>query len=117
MADIITLVVPIHARPACRAEVRRRLIELAARTRREPGNMCYVLHEVRDDADQFIIYEQWCDQAALDFHMEQGYLKDFLACEEGLLAKKIRGIFCREIGLGGRSEGKRNGRLRAARKA
>ena len=95
MNDELTLIVPIHAKTECRERVRGLLLDLAARTRQEAGNSCYALHEVRDDPDQFIIYERWRGQSALDFHMGQTYLVDFLAREEELLSKPIRGMYCR----------------------
>jgi quinol monooxygenase YgiN len=93
----ITLVVPIHAKSELRAEVRRRLVDLAEKTQREKGNICYVLHEVHAEPNHFIIYEKWKNKAALDFHMEQDYLKAFLADEKKILSKRIGGIVCKEI--------------------
>ena len=74
--------------------MRTLLLQLAAETAREEGNICYVVHEVADAPGQFIIYEKWKDRAALDFHMNQPYLVAFLAREEELLSRKIDGKFC-----------------------
>ena len=97
MREAITIVVPIHAKPEMRAVVRARLLDLAAQTHRESGNLCYVVHEVPSDPDQFLIYEKWANQAALDFHMAQGYLRAFLADQPTLLAKEIAGTICHEM--------------------
>jgi quinol monooxygenase YgiN len=93
----ITIVVPIHAKNELRDEVRQRLVDLTGKTRKEAGNICYVLHEVHSEPNHFIIYEQWKNKAALDFHMNQEYLKAFLADEKRLLAKRIAGTVCKEI--------------------
>jgi len=93
----ITLIVPIHAKKEHRDTVRSLLMKLARKTRQEAGNICYTLHELRDDPNQFIIYEKWRGQAALDFHMEQQHLKSFLAREDELLSQKISGTFCSQI--------------------
>ena len=93
----ITIVVPINAKPELRNEVRERLLELTALTNKEAGNICYRLHQAEDDQNKFIIYEKWKDQAALDFHMNQEYLKNFLEESKTLLAEEIRGTICREI--------------------
>jgi len=95
MTQQITIVVPIKAKTEKRAEVRRRLQDLAAQTHREPGNINYILHEVPSQPDLFLIYENWKDQAALDFHMEQDYLKQFLADWPLLLTEEVRGTICR----------------------
>jgi len=93
----ITLIVPIHAKPEHQGQVRERLIHLAAHTTRESGNICYRIHAVKDHPEQFVIYEQWRNQDALDFHMEQEYLKKFLADAEALLSKEVLGTFCFEL--------------------
>ena len=93
----ITIVVPINAKPEFRNEVREKLLELAALTNQEAGNICYRLHQAEVDSNQFVIYEQWKDQAALDFHMNQDYLKNFLEESKTLLSEEIRGTICREI--------------------
>jgi quinol monooxygenase YgiN len=103
MHQPITLIVPIHAKPECRDRVKARLTELAAETRREKGNLFYLLHEVTNQPDRFVIYERWADQAALDFHMRQGYLVRFLADCPELLAEAIAGMNCREIDPGRQS--------------
>ena len=93
----ITIVVPINAKPEFRNEVREKLLELAALTNQEAGNICYRLHQAEGDQNQFVIYEQWKDQSALDFHMNQDYLKNFLTESKTLLAEEISGTICREI--------------------
>lgn len=97
MGEPLTAVVYLHAREEYRDELRRGLIDLAALSRDEPGNLCYVLHDVPDDANQFVIYEQWRDQAALDEHMRQEYLTAFLDACPRLLSREITETECREI--------------------
>jgi quinol monooxygenase YgiN len=98
MREQITLIVPVKAKPETQEIVRNRLIEMAESTREESGNINYIVHELTDDPGSFVIYENWRDQAALDFHMEQVYLKKFLADGEKLLREEIRGTFCRVVG-------------------
>ena len=93
----ITIIVPVNAKPEFKEKVRGKLLELTVLTNQEPGNICYRLHQVEDDSCQFIIYEKWKDQAALDFHMNQDYLKAFLDESNTLLAEEIRGTICRDI--------------------
>ncbi len=93
----ITIVVPIHAKSELRDEVRQRLVALAEKTRKEKGNVCYVLHEVHGEPNHFIIYEKWENKAAFDFHVNQDYFKAFVADEKTVLSKRIAGIVCKEI--------------------
>ena len=92
----ITLFCPIHAAPGKGAELKKALLELAGATRAEAGNICYRLHTT-DDPDEFLIYEQWRDDAALDFHMHTPHLTAFLADEAKLLAGQPAGRFATEI--------------------
>jgi quinol monooxygenase YgiN len=97
MSEQITLIVPIKAKAETVDVVRDRLREMAELTRKEPGNINYIIHELTEEAESFIIYENWRDQAALDFHMDQEYLKKFLADGDTLLAEEIKGTFCKVI--------------------
>lgn len=98
MKKQITLLVPIEAKEDTRDEVRRRLCELAALTRKEPGNINYVVHQRADRPRSFVIYENWRDQEALDFHMAQDYLRAFLADCKTLLAEEVSGTALEIIG-------------------
>jgi quinol monooxygenase YgiN len=95
--DEITIVVPIRAKTEYRQEIREKLLKLTELTIREDGNVCYNLHQADDDPDQFVIYEKWKNQTALDFHMNQEYLKNFLTESKTLLAVDIQGTICRQI--------------------
>ncbi|MCQ2378593.1 MAG: antibiotic biosynthesis monooxygenase [Victivallaceae bacterium] len=93
----ITIFCPIYAAPGKKEALRAALRLLAEKTRAENGNICYRPHEAVNADDKFMIYEQWRDQEALDFHMRQPYLTEFLADREGLLADEIRGVICSEM--------------------
>ena len=97
MKSEITIIVPIYFKSECAAAGRGRLLALAAATRKEAGNIMYRIHEVPGRPEQYMIYEKWQDQAALDFHMAQDYLQTFLADEEKLFAGEIKGTICSEI--------------------
>ena len=94
--EVITLLCPINAAPGRGAEMKAALQQLAAATTQEAGNICYRLHTT-DDPDEFIIYEQWKNQAALDSHMATEHLGKFLADETKLLAKQPAGRFLKEF--------------------
>jgi len=97
MSSEITIIVPIKAKAEFRTKVRGKLLEMTALTNQEDGNICYCLHQVTDDSDQFVIYEKWKNQAALDFHMNQDYLKNFLNESKTLLTEEISGTICQQI--------------------
>ena len=95
-SEVITLLCPIHAAPGRGSELKTALQNLAAATVKEAGNICYRLHST-DNPDEFIIYEQWKNQAALDFHMNTEHLTAFLEDKDSLLAGQPAGRFLTEL--------------------
>lgn len=91
----ITIFVSIKAKKEKKKEVYDLLTNLANMTHKEPGNINYILHVSTKDDCLFMIYENWKDQSALDFHMNQPYLKDFIARQSELLEKPIEGKICK----------------------
>lgn len=58
-----------------RADVAETLRLLAAASRNEPGCVSYIPHQVEDDPDTVLIYEQYIDQKALAAHRESQHFK------------------------------------------
>ncbi len=96
-SDQITIVCFIKSKPQSRETVRTELLNLAKMTRTEKGNVNYELHVSDSDDSSFIIYENWKDQPALDYHMNQPYLKDFLAKQEELLEMPVEAKLCKIV--------------------
>jgi quinol monooxygenase YgiN len=94
MSNKISIVVKIMAKTELTTVVREKLFNLASLTNQETGNICYFLNQADACPEQFFIYEQWENQLALDFHMNQEYLKAFLAESEHLLSEEIQGTIC-----------------------
>jgi quinol monooxygenase YgiN len=65
---MITFTVRMTFRPEDREEIARILRELTAASRQEPGCVTYIPHRVESEPDTILIYEQYRDQAAADFH-------------------------------------------------
>jgi quinol monooxygenase YgiN len=61
--------------PEDRADVVETLRLLAAASRQEPGCVSYIPHQVEDDPDVVVIYEQYRDQKALAAHRETPHFK------------------------------------------
>ncbi|MHB0946801.1 MAG: putative quinol monooxygenase [Sedimentisphaerales bacterium] len=93
----VTIVCLIKAKQATKNQVKKELSNLTNMTRLEAGCMNYDLHISAADDSLFIIYENWRNQATLDNHMSQQYLKDFLAKESELLERPVDGKICRII--------------------
>ncbi len=97
MEKIITIVVPVYAKPGKAEALKELLVATADQTRLEAGNVCYRLHQAVNNENLFYLYEQWRDKAALDYHMSQPYHLELLEDKDELMARNIAGIVCKEI--------------------
>ena len=73
--EAVTLVVTFKAKPGEEDSVKADLLTLVEPTRKEPGCLCYNLHQSKTDKSQFLFYEQWADQKSLDTHSNTPRLK------------------------------------------
>jgi quinol monooxygenase YgiN len=60
-----------------RTEIAATLALLATESRREPGCMVYVPHQVQDDPDTVLIYEQYRDPQALEAHRQSEHFRKY----------------------------------------
>jgi len=66
-------------------------------TRQEPGNLDYVLFELKDEPGTFYMREAFVSQAALDAHCETAYFQAFARQADELLAEPLRLVFMEEV--------------------
>lgn len=87
----------LKARAGMREQLRRELIKLIEPTRHEPGNLDYVLFELRDEPGTFYMREAFVSQAALDSHCQTDNFQAFASQAESLLAEPLQLIFLDEV--------------------
>jgi len=73
--------------PEDRDDIAEALRHLAEASRREPGCVSYVPHQVEGDPDTIILYEQYIDSSALAAHRETAHFKQHAV---GVLYQKMR---------------------------
>lgn len=56
-------------------EYKSLIFKLIEETRKEEGNISYVLHEDIENKGHFLLIEKWKDQEALDFHFNSEHFK------------------------------------------
>jgi quinol monooxygenase YgiN len=71
----IILTAIVKAKPGQEEAVKKVLVALVEPTRKEPGCLCYNLHQSKSDKAQFMFYEQWASKEALDTHANTPALK------------------------------------------
>lgn len=74
---MVSFVVRFRFTQEDRAEVASILALLATESRREPGCLAYIPHQVQDDPDTILIYEQYRDPQALEAHRESEHFKKY----------------------------------------
>jgi quinol monooxygenase YgiN len=90
MAQLLTVVAEMRAKPGKEDALRRAVLALIEPTRQEDGCVQYDLHVHSSDPSRFVFYENWTSQEHLDRHAASAHLKDFGAVSADLLAKPPR---------------------------
>jgi quinol monooxygenase YgiN len=88
-AEGVILTAAVKAKPGQEEAVKAVLLALVEPVRKEPGCLCYNLHQAKADKGQFLFYEQWASQAALDAHGKMPYMKALHGKLEGLTEKGV----------------------------
>jgi quinol monooxygenase YgiN len=84
---MISFAVRLKFAPEDRAEVSETLRALATASRQEPGCISYIPHQLEDDPDTVLIYEQYRDAKALEAHRASEHFKNHAV---GGLYQKMR---------------------------
>ena len=74
-ADWIAAVTRIHGLPGRAADLKQHLLSLAGPTRAEPGCVVYDLYQSPDDPHEFLRFEIWTSQDALEAHKRTPHLR------------------------------------------
>jgi quinol monooxygenase YgiN len=90
MAELLTVVAEMKAKPGKEEDLRRAVLALIEPTRKEDGCVQYDLHMHTGDPGRFVFYENWNSQADLDRHAASAHLKAFGAISKDLLVEPPR---------------------------
>ena len=72
---MVSFAVRLKFAPEDRADIAESLRLLADASRQEPGCISYIPHQVEDDPDTVLVYEQYRDAKALAAHRETDHFK------------------------------------------
>ena len=64
----LKIIATINVKPEFKEDVLNMLQTVTDATRKEEGNISYVLHEDINNSAKIIILEEWKSQEAIDFH-------------------------------------------------
>ncbi|MFC9060720.1 putative quinol monooxygenase [Streptomyces sp. NPDC057074] len=61
--------------------------DLCAATRREQGALRFDAWRSEEHGNVIVLVEEWADQTAIDLHMKEPYVADFLARTDGAFTR------------------------------
>jgi quinol monooxygenase YgiN len=61
---------------------------IAPYSKQEAGAISYIFSKDEINENHFLFFEEWRDQYAIDFHIEQWYFKEFMQKTEHMLLSK-----------------------------
>ncbi len=91
-AKPFTLIVEFSIKPEHVKEWRKLVQDSVKQTKQEPGCVTYTCHQDAKDPNKFVFVEVWRSMAAIEFHVQQEYVKSLLgkAGELGSAPPNIR---------------------------
>lgn len=90
MAQTLTVVAEMQAKPGRELDLRKALLSLIEPTRKEEGCVQYDLHVHTDDPGRFVFYENWTSRERLSIHLATPHLQAFIAASADLLSEPMR---------------------------
>jgi len=90
---VIVLIAMLKAQKGKEKKVEDILRGMVLSVQNEKGTLKYILHRSRKDPTEFLFYEEYVDQAALDFHGGTSYFKDLVKNLNGLLDGAPKELF------------------------
>ncbi|MDH6358439.1 putative quinol monooxygenase [Parabacteroides sp. PF5-9] len=79
----LTIVAHVTVNAAYKSEVLKALEAVVEGTRKEEGNVAYVVWEDTSNSDKLTIIEVWKSQQAIDYHNNTDHFKAFVKAIEG----------------------------------
>jgi quinol monooxygenase YgiN len=87
--NAIRLIVTHSAKKGLGDELLNILRKVIEPTRKEEGNIAYVLHRSLDNLDELMFDEIWVDKESLDVHLKQPYIISAVEQMTSILAKPV----------------------------
>jgi quinol monooxygenase YgiN len=81
----VTIVAILKARKGKEQQLRDELLKVVTPSRAEAGCLEYVLHESQEHPEQFVFYETWTDETALQEHIASSHYQEYRQAVEALL--------------------------------
>lgn len=88
---MIVLKVDMLVKPGTETKCKQYIRAMQEHSRQEPGCLLYIGHQSIEDSRRFFFYEQYTDQAALDFHRNTPYFNEYVSGGlDGIMESRAR---------------------------
>ncbi|ACT02611.1 putative quinol monooxygenase [Paenibacillus sp. JDR-2] len=85
---MITIVAILKARAGNEQQLRDELLKVAVPSRAEGGCIDYILHNSPEHREQYVLYETWKDEDALQAHLASSHYQEYRRSAEAWLASR-----------------------------
>jgi len=75
---MIVVAAKFVGKPERRSDIVRLAATVAKPSRAEAGCITYNFYEQQPATNDFLFFEEWADQAALDYHFQTSHFKEFM---------------------------------------
>lgn len=93
----ITVIARIKIDPSMVEDIKRELKTLATLTRKEPGCICYELHQSADNETIFLFYERWRHKSDVDNHFKTPYFQAWEQKSATMVIEPVQATFWNHI--------------------
>ena len=89
-SEAVRVLAFLKAKPGKREALEKMLKTVIENTRREPGNIAYVMHRSTKNPDELMFDEVWTDMKSLEDHLKMPHMQSALPKMKDLLAVPLK---------------------------
>lgn len=89
-SEAVRVLAFLKAKPGKREELEKMLKTVIEHTRKEPGNIAYVMHRSIKNPDELMFDEIWVDMKSLEDHLKMPHMQTALPKMEAMLEVPLR---------------------------
>lgn len=93
----MTVIAQIKINTAMIEKAKRELKKLVAQTQREPGCICYELHQSAEDDAVFLFYERWAQKSDVDRHFKTPHFQAWEQKSITMVVEPVKATFWKHI--------------------
>jgi quinol monooxygenase YgiN len=93
----MTVIAQIRINRPMIEEAKKELKKLVTLTQKEPGCICYELHQSADDDTIFLFYERWAQKSDVDKHFKTPHFQAWEQKSASMVVEPVKATFWKHI--------------------